>query len=397
MRTFIRSMCLFLVVSLSATATPTEFLTMGAPKAPPAPTVQTPAPDLTASGYILMDYNSGQIVAQKNIDKKLAPASLTKMMTLYIVSSALKSGQISLDTRVPISEKAWRTGGSRMFVKVGTQVPAGELIKGIIVASGNDACVAMAEFLAGSEEAFATIMNQTAASLGMKNSHFVDSTGMPNKNHYSTARDLAILGRALIRDFPEYYHWYKQKWFTYNDIKQPNRNRLLWRDESVDGLKTGHTDDAGYCLVASAKRNDTRLVAVILGTPNDNARANDAQSLINYGFRFFETHKLFSANTPLSEPRVWLAKNKTVALGVDDDFFITIPAGQYKDLKATVIIDNDLQAPIVKGQQYGSIKVTLKGREITTKPLIALIENPKGGLWTRFCDRISIFVSHWIG
>ena len=357
--------------------------------------VTPPPPDVTAKSYVLMDYNSGRIIAEKNADKQYPPASLTKLMTLYIVSSAIQTGQTSLDSEVRISEKAWKTGGSRMFVKVNSKVPVKELLQGVIVASGNDACVAMAEHIAGSESSFADMMNQTAKALNMNDSHFTDSTGLPHKNHVSTAKDFAILARALIQDFPEYYHWYKQKWFTYNDIKQPNRNRLLWRDESVDGLKTGHTNAAGYCLVSSAKRNDMRLIAVTMGSTSENARANDAQALLNYGFRFFESHKLFSANTPVSTPRVWLAKNKKVAVGFTKDFYVTIPAGQYPNLKAKVIFEKDLKAPIIKGKSYGKVVVTLNNEEIGSEPLIALTDNPKGSIFTRIRDRIILLFHGW--
>ena len=241
-----------------------------------------PPPALDLKAYVLVDAATGKILASSNPDTQLAPASLTKMMTAYVISMAIKEGKIHMNDNVTISEKAWRTGGSKMFVKVGTQVPVHELMQGIIVDSGNDACVAMAEHLAGSEDAFANLMNQTAAALGMTNSHFVDSTGLPNPAHHSTAHDLSMLARGVVYSFPEDYQWYSQKWFTYNGIRQPNRNRLLWRDPTVDGIKTGHTDDAGFCLVSSAKRNGTRLIAVVMGAPTDAARADDSQKLLDY-------------------------------------------------------------------------------------------------------------------
>lgn len=351
--------------------------------------------DVTANAYVLIDFNSGQIIASKNLDERMPPASLTKMMTLYIVSSALKSGQIKLEDNVRISEKAWKTGGSRMFVQVKSKVPVEKLLQGIIVASGNDACVALAEHVAGSETAFAAIMNQTAAQLGMTNSHFTDSTGLPNENHYSTPRDIATLAYALVRDFPEYYHWYKQKWFSYNDIKQPNRNRLLWRDDSVDGIKTGHTDSAGYCLASSAIRNNVRLVAVVMGSTDDKNRATDSQTVLNYGYRNFESHKLFAANQTLSSPRIWGGSDKTVPMGLTKDLYVSIPVGQYADLKANLKVNSDLSAPIHQGQNYGTVDITLEGQVIASKPLIALQSIQSGGLWSRTRDKIVKLFHNW--
>jgi D-alanyl-D-alanine carboxypeptidase (penicillin-binding protein 5/6) len=282
-------------------------------------------------------------------------------------------------------------------VKVGSQVPVKDLLQGIIVASGNDACVALAEYVAGTEEAFADLMNQTAKSLGMKDSNFTDSTGLPNPKHYSSAYDLALLARALINDFPDYYPWYKQKWFTFNGIKQPNRNRLLWRDESVDGLKTGHTDEAGFCLVASAKRSDSRLIAAIMGAKSESIRANETEALLNYGYHFFESHKIFAGNATISQPRVWLGKVKTVPLGLKDDFRLILPAGKLKDIKAAMVIDKELNAPIKKGQIYGNVKITLADKEIASRPLVALQDIPKGGLWTRIRDHIAFTFYRWFG
>ena len=265
------------------------------------PLVTPAAPALNAKAYILIDVNSGKIIAEKNSEERLPPASLTKMMTLYVVSNALHHEQIHLNDSVRVSREAWKIGGSRMFIKEGQQVSVEDLLKGIIVDSGNDACVAMAEHIGGTENAFTDIMNQQAQNLGMTNSHFTDSTGLPDSNLYTTAKDLAILGRALVTDFPQYYSWYKQKWFTYNGIRQPNRNRLLWRDNQVDGLKTGHTAEAGFCLVSSAKRDNMRLLAVVLGEPNDSSRADDSEKLLNYGFRFFETHQLYKSGQSITE------------------------------------------------------------------------------------------------
>lgn len=352
------------------------------------PIITPPAPQINAKGYVLMDANTGVIIAEKNMHKRMPPASLTKLMTLYVTSQALKQGQIALTDKVRISAKAWRTGGSRMFLKAGSEVPVHNLIQGIIVASGNDACVALSQYVGGNEATFVDMMNQTAQQLGMKDTHYLDSTGLPNTQHYTTPYDLALLTRALIKNFPEDYGWYKQKWITYNGIKQPNRNRLLWRDKSVDGLKTGHTKAAGYCLISSAKRNGMRLISVVMGTPTDSARANSSQALLNWGFRFYESHKLFEAKNSLATPRVWLGKNKTVALGLSSTMYVTIPSGSYAQLKPQLTIDTPLQAPIKQGQSYGSLNITLNKKTITSMPLIALESDPKAGLLSRTWDHV---------
>lgn len=358
--------------------------------APAQPQLTPTAPNLSATGYFLMDGASGQLIVAKNPDQRMAPASLTKMMTSYIISSALHQGRIHLDDLVPISQKAWQTGGSKMFVKVGTQVPVRDLIQGIIVDSGNDACVAMAEFIAGSEESFVNLMNQQAAHLGMSGTHFADVNGLPNPAHYTTPRDMATLARHVVYDYPDDYKWYSQKWFTYNNIRQPNRNRLLWRDASVDGIKTGHTDEAGFCLVASAVRNGTRLISVVMGTPSDAARADNNEALLTYGFRFFETHKLYAGATPLNNVRVYGGANAQLPVGLKDDLYVVIPTGQYQNLKANLTINTPLKAPIAKDEKLGNIEVTLNGQTIVNAPLVALQDNPKGSLWQRLTDRISL-------
>jgi D-alanyl-D-alanine carboxypeptidase (penicillin-binding protein 5/6) len=351
-----------------------------------------PAPKLQAKGYVLMDADSGQVLADKAMNTRMQPASLTKMMTLYIIANALRNGQIAVSDLVHISEKAWRTGGSKMFVRAGSNVSVKNLIQGIVVDSGNDACTAMAEYIAGTEEAFAALMNQMAQSLGMKNTHYTDSTGLPHANHYSTPYDMAILARAIIKDFPEYYGWYQQKWFTYNKIKQPNRNRLLWRDPSVDGLKTGHTNAAGYCLVASAKRNNMRLITVAMGTPTDEARHSENEALLNYGFRFFKTHHLFDANQPIAQARIWLGQKKTVDLGVAKDLYVTIPTSLWQTVKAQTSITAVIKAPVTQKQPLGKLKIYIGNKNIQSIPLIALQNNPKGGLWTRFKDTILLLI-----
>jgi serine-type D-Ala-D-Ala carboxypeptidase (penicillin-binding protein 5/6) len=356
-------------------------------------------PDIDAKAYILMDANTGQVLAEKNMNDRLPPASLTKLMTAYVASAALKQGQIKPNDMVTISEKAWRMGGSKMFIRVGSQVSVKELLDGIIVASGNDACVAISEHVAGAEDVFVQLMNENAARLGMKNTHYTDSTGMPDPNHYSTAFDLATLTRSIIKDFPEDYTWYKQQWILFNNIRQPNRNRLLWRDPTVDGLKTGHTDEAGYCLVASALRNGMRLISVVLGTPSDNSRTNDSQALLNWGYRFFETHKLFNAQQaldPKMQPRVWFGAKKYAKLGFADNTYVTIPVNQFKQLQANIVVNKNLQAPLVKGQAYGTLNVTLNGQPFTTIPVVALEGDPKGGIFSRAWDHIALTVAKWL-
>lgn len=358
------------------------------PTQPQQATFTPGAPNLEATGYILLDGTSGKILAQKDADTRMPPASLTKLMSLYIISEAIKTGQIHMDDKVRISTKAWKTEGSRMFVKVGDEVPVKDLLQGIIVASGNDATVALAEHVAGTEEAFTAMMNQQAKMLGMNNSHFMDSTGLPNKDHYSTAHDLAILTQAYIKNFPEDYSFYSEKWFAYNGIKQPNRNRLLWRYQYADGLKTGHTDEAGYCLVGSAKKDGMRLISVVLGEPNDNARTEDSIRLLTYGFRFFETHKLYSASKPLVLARVWQGEKSEVPLGLTEDFYVTVPAGQFKRIQADMALNNPLKAPVAKGQNCGSVNISLNSQVIASQPLIALEEDAKGGFFRRASDSV---------
>ncbi len=355
-------------------------------------------PEINAKAYILMDANTGQVLAEKNMHDRLPPASLTKLMTAYVASAALRQGQIKFEDLVTISEKAWRMGGSRMFIQVGSKVPVKELLDGIIVASGNDASVAMAEHVAGTEDAFVQLMNENAARLGMKNTHYTDSTGMPDANHYTTAYDLANLSRAIINDYPEDYAWYKKKWVMFNNIRQPNRNRLLWRDESVDGIKTGHTEEAGYCLVSSALRNEMRLIAVVLGAPGDNSRTQDSQALLNWGYRFFETHKLFTAQQTIAaknQPRVWFGKNKYAKLGFSKNEYVTIPANQFKQLQANIVINHKLMAPIIKGQQYGVVNVTLAGNPQVAIPVVALEDDLKANIFKRGWDHFLILVTGW--
>jgi D-alanyl-D-alanine carboxypeptidase (penicillin-binding protein 5/6) len=348
-------------------------------------------PAVGAKGYLVEDFRSGHAIAEKNADQPLEPASITKLMSAYVVFSEIRDGSLSLSDKVRISEKAWRTPGSRMFVEVDTQVSVGDLIKGMIIQSGNDATVALAEQIAGSEDSFAALMNQHAQRLGMKHSHFVNSTGLPDKEHYTTARDIAIIARALIAEFPEYYRWYSEKKFTYNDITQYNRNKLLWRDESVDGLKTGHTDSAGFCLVTSAERDGMRLISVVLGTKSEEARADASQSLLNYGFRFFETHKLYDAGTKLTSSRVWKGAVDNVDLGLTDTLYVTIPRGEYKHLDASMHLTSQIIAPVNNGQPLGEVVVRLGDQAVAEKNLVALQPVAEGSFWQRIVDEALLY------
>ncbi len=357
---------------------------MAATQAAPVPS----PPKLAAKSFLLIDFNSGRILAEKKINKKIEPASITKLMTAYVVYKELAEGRLSLDEEVIISKKAWKMKGSKMFVEVGKKVTVEKLLKGLIVQSGNDATVALAEHIAGSESTFADYMNQHAQELGMTNTNFVNATGWPHKNHVTTAADLAKLAIAIIREFPEHYKRYKEKEFTYNGIKQYNRNKLLWRDKSVDGFKTGHTESAGYCLVASAKREDMRLISIVLGTKSEKSRENVSQSLLSYGFRFYESHKLYTAAESLKTARVWMGANEEVNLGISDDLYVTIARGQYKKLDAIVDVDEPIEAPVSKGQKLGMVSIKLDGKEIISQPLIALQSVEEGSLWQRGKDHI---------
>ena len=369
-----------------------ETITAIAVNKTPSPIDVIPSPPVTrAKAAILIDANSGKILAQKDISVKYPPASLTKMMTLYTISQALKNGTINLDSQVRISKNAWQTGGSKMFIKVNTNVSVRDLIQGIIVDSGNDACVAMAEYIAGSVQAFVDIMNTQAQALGMHDTHFTDCTGLPNKDLYSTAHDLALLAQALMRDFPEYYQWYSQKWFAFNGIKQPNRNRLLWRFIDADGIKTGHTPEAGFCLAASAKRNNMRLISIVLGEPSDIARSDDSVSLLSYGFRFFQTQLIYQANAEISVPRIWFAKDKYIALSVNHDLYVTATRKQLENLQISASMPKRIHAPISKNQTVGQLNIISNEQVISTEPLVALTDEPEGGLMRCLFDHAAKF------
>lgn len=377
---------LFLSISVSTSLLANPVIPI--PTQPQQPIFTPAAPTIDATGYILIDADSGRVLAEKGSDNKMPPASLTKLMSLYIISLALKNGQIHMDDKVRISSKAWKTEGSRMFIKANDEVPVKNLLEGVIVASGNDATVALAEHVAGTEDAFTSIMNQEAKILGMTNSHFIDSTGLPNKDHYSTPRDLAVLTQAYIKNFPQDYSFYAEKWFTYNGIKQPNRNRLLWRYQYADGLKTGHTNEAGFCLVASAKKDGMRLISVVMGERSEQSRTEDSIRLLTYGFRFFETHKLYNASIALTKARVWQGEKTEVPLGLAEDLYVTVPTGQYKRLQAKLALNNPIKAPIVKGNVYGTLNISLNNQVIASKPLVALDDNLPGGFWRRASDSV---------
>lgn len=348
-------------------------------------------PQIAGSSYVLMDPKSGRIIMEENSHERLPPASLTKMMTAYIVERELDEGRIAMSDMVPISVNAWKTGGSRTFVREGTEVSVEDLLKGVIIQSGNDASVALAEFVAGSEGAFVDIMNQQAEILGMKDTHFENATGLPAPEHYSTAYDLALLAKAIINHYPENYPLYAQKHFTYNNIRQPNRNSLLWRDDSVDGLKTGHTEEAGYCLVASAKRGDTRFIAVVMGTGSPEARTQEVQKMLNYGFRYYESELLFRAGQELMEARIWGGQADQVSVGMMEDVYVTIPRGSRNSLESTVELDSVIKAPIKVGDELGRVKVTYNGEVLVDQPVLALTEVPEGGFFKRIWDAIKLF------
>lgn len=358
-----------------------------------APALVPKPPKIKAEGYILIDFDSDQVIVDKNADMRMEPASLTKMMVSYIISQQLKDGSISLKDKVPVSKKAWKMTGSRMFIEVGKKITVEQLLKGVIVQSGNDATIALAEFAAGSEGSFVSLMNQTAEVLGLRDTHFKNATGLPHPDHYSTPRDMAVLGKALIRDFPEHYEWYAIKEFKFNKIKQKNRNTLLWKNEFVDGIKTGHTDSAGYCLVASAKRKDMRLISVVLGTNSKAARSTESNKLLNYGFRFFQTHRLYAANEPLTKVRIWKGEREELPLGVNQDLYVTIPKGQYKNLDASMSFNAEILAPVEKGKVYGTVNIMLGKKNYAVRKLIALEDIIEGGLWKNLVDSIKLAIN----
>lgn len=363
-----------------------------APARPAALSDNLPVPDAPApkvsKAWVLMDYATGQVLAGENVDTQVEPASITKVMTSYVIAAEMAAGKVKATDPVMMTENAWRSGGagtdgSYSGFEVNKTAPLVEMEKGMVVQSGNDAAIALAEHVAGSEQAFAQLMNAYAKKIGLRNSHFVNPHGLSAEGHVTTAHDLALLGRALIRDFPEAYSYNKIKEFTVGPITQPNRNLLLWRDASVDGIKTGHTSSAGYCLMASAKRGDQRLISVVMGDSSENQRAVDSQALLNWGFRFYETHRLYDAGKALASPKVWKGDGDTVPVGVAQPLLVSTPRGKYDRLKATMDLPKSLVAPIAKGQKLGTVKVTLDGKLVAQAPLVATAAVEEGGFFKR--------------
>jgi len=348
-------------------------------------------PTISASNYLLLDANSGQVLAEKGIDERINPASITKMMTSYVIADSLKKGRISLDDEAFISENAYKAEGSRTFVEINTRVKLIDLIRGLVIQSGNDAAIALAEHLAGSEDAFVQTMNAYAKELGMQNTNYANSTGFTDDNHYTTARDIAILSKALIKNHPEHYSIYKEKVFTYNGIKQNNRNNLLWRDDAIDGIKTGHTEAAGYCLAASAVKKNMRLISVVLGTKSSNARVNASQTLLNYGFSFYEAQTLYTPNKDILQQKVWKADTDTVALRVKEPVYVTIPRGRYQDLKISSNISSQIIAPLNQNTSLGSLDISLDGTTIASAKLYPANNVEEAGFFKRSLDGIKLW------
>ena len=355
--------------------------------------LQIPAPPaISARAYMLVDHTSGQTLASLNENERLDPASITKLMTAYAVFRSIKSKRIGLEDPVTISETAWRTGGSRSFIDLGSQVPVSVLLQGTIIQSGNDASVALAEHVAGSEAAFAELMNQYAKELGMTNTSYRNATGLPAPEHYTTAADIIKIANAIIREFPEYYRWYSQKDFTWNDITQSNRNGLLWRDSTVDGMKTGHTDTAGYCLVSSALRDGMRLVAVVLGTDSPTARERDSQTLLNYGYRFWETKRILVAGQSLNESRVWKGESELVNIGVKQDVWATLPRGSAEQVSSKLSLPTQLIAPLDTKTALGKVQLNLGDKLIAEASLYPLKPVPTGSLWQKGRDTVLLWL-----
>jgi D-alanyl-D-alanine carboxypeptidase (penicillin-binding protein 5/6) len=369
---------LFLVNSLAVAAE--------APLLPPPP-----SPDIAARSYALMDFESGQLLQAQNPDARIEPASLTKLMTAYVTFAAIKQGRLKLDQTLPVSEKAWHAEGSRMFLVPNTQVKVEDLLKGMIVQSGNDACITLAEGIAGTEDAFVTLMNREATRLGLVNTHFMNSTGLPHAQHYSTARDLAVLTAALMRDYPEFYPLYSIKEYTYNKITQPNRNRLLWQDPYVDGVKTGHTESAGFCLIASAKRGDMRLVSVVVGTSSDSARTMESQKLLNYGFQFYETYRLYQKGQSIATLPVYKGSSNKVKAGFTHNVYISLPKGYYQHAKISLVSRQPLLAPLAAGQTIGTVQISIDGKTYANYNLQALDDVSVAGLFGRAMDSVKLW------
>ncbi len=350
------------------------------------------APKLNLDSYILLEASTNTVIAEFNSNNQISPASMTKVMTGYVIADQIASGSITLDDKVLISEKAWRTGGSKMFIEAGKRISVRDLLYGIVIQSGNDATVAMAEYVAGSEEGFVDFMNAYASELGLSNTLFQNAVGWTDPNHFSSARDLANITKALINNFPDHYATYKEKEFTFGGIRQLNRNKLLWRDDSVDGVKTGHTESAGYCLISSAKRNDMRLIAVVAGSPSENDRLTASQRLLEYGFRFFATQKLIQKDDEVTSAKVWGGKADNVALGTKDDILLTLPRADFKNLKANYNFSNNIQAPISVGDVIGNIEFISNNQLVLSTPLVALEPVEAKGFFGRIWSRIIFWI-----
>ncbi len=361
------------------------------PRPNPIP-VTTPAPpSVQGSAWVLVDDATGQVLAGHEEDARVEPASITKVMTSYVVSAEIAAGKISLDDEVPISENAWRGGGggtdgSTSFLPVNSKVKLRDLLEGMIVQSGNDASIALAEYVAGSESSFADLMNAHAQRLGLVGTHYVNAHGLSAPEHYSSAHDIARLAHALIHDYPEEYAYYAVKEFTFNGIRQYNRNSLLWKDDSVDGIKTGHHSGAGYCLAASARRGEQRLISVVMGSTSEKQRAEDSLALLNWGFRFFETHKLYESGQTVTETKLWKGEIENLGLGLDQPLLLTVPRGRYEEVKAEMDLPRQLVAPFAKGQQVGTLRLLLDGKTLVERPLVALADAPEGGFLKRISD-----------
>lgn len=352
---------------------------------------EVPVPAIDAEAYYLIDANSGKVLAESNAGAQLDPASLTKLMTAYLVLDALSRDEVSLDDYVKVSEKAWRASGSRMFIEVDSEVLLGDLLRGMIVQSGNDAAIALAEHLSGSEEAFVEKMNLAAAALGMEHTTYRNPNGLTASGHVSTARDIAILSRALVTEFPDYYALFSGREFTYNDITQHNRNALLWRDGGVDGLKTGYTRAAGYCLASSAERDGMRLIAVVLGSSSANARSDSSMDLLDFGFETYQTHRLYTAGEVIAQARVFRGNEDNLPLGPAEDVFVTVPRGEYDKLAASASLAEDLVAPIKAHQAVGELEVVFGEEQVASVPLVALVGVPEGWLLSRMADSVSLW------
>lgn len=373
---------------LALLAVPAPAIAQAGPASlPPVPA----APAVGARAHVLLDFNSGTVLSEKAADERLDPASITKLMTAYAVFSELRKGRMTLDELVTVSERAWRTGGSRMFIEVGTRVSVEDLIRGMIIQSGNDASVALAEHTAGSEAAFAELMNEYARRLGMENTNFRNATGLPAKDHYSSARDIAQLASAIIREFPGFYPLYSEREFVYNGITQRNRNKMLWRDPSVDGMKTGMTDAAGYCLVSSAEREGMRLVSVLLGTNSAKARADATQSLLNWGFRFHESHRLYAAGEPVTTARLWKGEVDSIEVGLARDLWVTLPRGHYEQMQASTELPSPLLAPVRTDQPVGRLTVKLQDRTLADRELFPLAESAEAGIVRRMMHSVQLW------